>query len=97
MTWPWSTWRGWSQDSRGPWPGAPTARPTIPNGRMRKTCALRESTGVGAGPAWCPLPLRAGPFSTAVSRLRAKEELSRTAAQPASTGSCRPAERPGTA
>lgn len=24
-TWPWSTWRGWSQDSRGPWPGAPTA------------------------------------------------------------------------
>ena len=35
MTWPWSTWRGWSQDSRGPWPGAPTARPTIPNGRGR--------------------------------------------------------------
>lgn len=25
MMWPWSTWRDWSQDSRGPWPGAPTA------------------------------------------------------------------------
>ena len=25
MTWPWSTWRDWSQDSRDPWPGAPTA------------------------------------------------------------------------
>ncbi|KAJ8781025.1 hypothetical protein J1605_001068 [Eschrichtius robustus] len=57
----------------------------------------REITGVGAGPSWCPLPLWAGPFSTSVGRLRAKEELSKTAAQPTSAGSCRPAERPGAA
>lgn len=48
---------------------------------------------MGAGPSWCPFPLWAGPFAMSVDRLRAKEELSKTAAQPASTGSCRPVLR----
>uniref|UniRef100_A0A4W2ELR5 Receptor-type tyrosine-protein phosphatase U n=1 Tax=Bos indicus x Bos taurus TaxID=30522 RepID=A0A4W2ELR5_BOBOX len=69
MTWPWSTWRGWSQDSRGPWPGAPTAHsgpgppsPADPRGRPAPPGkALEWVLGQPGAPFHCGQGLSARP------------------------------------
>lgn len=58
MMWPWSTWRGWSQDSRGaPGLGHPlrTQGQAHHPGPMRKTCApdsAQPQPPTGKAPEW---------------------------------------------